>query len=379
MKILHLSDSALPDWRIQKSASSSKKRGDLIYFGGPKISGPNNTGFDKLYEISWSSHAKNKLPYYWNLVKKQMTQVIREVRPDIIHAHNIFSAKMASEIDYCSMIYDDHEYWSMIGLIKMEANTHRDRKKSDHQNSFANLYKKFVIKYLDRRFTKIWGKIEKDLISRYPTITVSDPIMRDFLQFGKKIFLVPNYPRWEEIENLPEPVYHTTLSSLYAGVRPRGAASLRHMNMNGFFDLFEQGNIGKLIVLGWNKSTTTNISYKGLLNRSQMYKEMQGNSIGFIPFQKHWFHRFISPNKAYEYAHAGLLVWFTSSLTCISHDLKEHCISFDNYEDLLIKVNMIRTDLDNIFSRRVKSYFYARNNLLWEKFEANIFASYKIS
>jgi hypothetical protein len=32
-------------------------------------------------------------------VKKQLEKIIRQVRPDIVHTHNLFSAKMMSEFD----------------------------------------------------------------------------------------------------------------------------------------------------------------------------------------------------------------------------------------------------------------------------------------
>jgi hypothetical protein len=104
---------------------------------------------------------------------------------------------------------------------------------------------------------------------------------------------------------------------------------------------------------------------------------MHNNSIGVIPFKKHWFHRYISPNKAYEYAHAGLLVMYTSDLTPISDHLQGHCIPFEDYEDLKNQLHHLTNDLESLYSKRINSYRFAHTNLLWENFENNIYESYK--
>lgn len=377
MRILHLSDSALPDWRIQKSASSSKKRGDRVYFGGPKVLGCNND-FDQTYEISWTWQTRNKIPFYWNMVQKQMAKMLKEIRPDIIHAHNIFSAKMVNEINDYPLVYDDHEYWSMYAKIKIEAYRHYQNTKGRKSLSARESTKRLIIDFLNSRFERIWSKAERQLVQKYPTITVSKTIFNDLRKIGKKIFLVPNFPKSDEIINIREPTFHKKISSVYAGIELNNPVKSLHMDLHGFFNLFDRNKIGKLSVLGWNRPSTENVVYLGYLNRAQMYNEMYKNSIGLIPFKKHWFHQYSSPNKAYEYAHAGLLVMLTSDLKSVAENLSEHCVLFDSYKDLVDKLNNIGTDMDDLYTKRLRSYHYARSNLLWEKYENNIFESYKV-
>ena len=130
MRILHLSDSSLPDWRIEKAAISSKNRGYEVYFAGKKISPNYQSIFEKNFVINWTSRARNKFPVYWSNLKKQMKKIIAEVRPDIIHAHNVFSAKMAKEIDSYPVVYDNHEYWSIYlkRQLEADASTHKSQK-----------------------------------------------------------------------------------------------------------------------------------------------------------------------------------------------------------------------------------------------------------
>jgi len=376
MRILHLSDSSLPDWRIEKSALSSKNKGYSIFFGGKRVSS-HQTIFDKVYEISWTSRSRNKFPYEWYVLKKQMMNVIKDVRPDIIHAHNVFSAKMARDIGDYPLVYDNHEYWSVYLKRQLEADVISKDLGKSNLHSYKNIIKNLIKDYIKRRYVTIWSKLEKELIRDVPTITVSDTIIADLKKIGKKIFLVPNFPLFKEIEWIGEPVYHQSLSSVYAGVEPKGSVRSLHRNLEGFVDIFENDDIGKLYIIGWNTSSTRNVHYRGFLDRTKMYNEMRNHSIGIIPFKKHWSHVFISPNKAYEYAHAGLFVMSTSGFSPVFEILQGHCLSFDNNHDLKNKLSYMDKNLDELYSKRLKMYQFARNNLLWEKYENNIFKSYK--
>jgi hypothetical protein len=41
------------------------------------------------------------------------------------------------------------------------------------------------------------------------------------------------------------------------------------------------------------------------------------------------------------------------------------------------KVKNLLSNSEEVFSRRIKTYEFARNNLLWENYENNIFEAYK--
>ena len=55
--------------------------------------------------------------------------MLREARPDLVHAHDIFAAKMISEFGV-PFVYDNHEYWSEYSKILADAN---------NRNAFRNL------------------------------------------------------------------------------------------------------------------------------------------------------------------------------------------------------------------------------------------------
>ena len=108
MRILHLSHESLPDWRVEKSAIMSSKLGHEVIFAGRKPSNDySRKTFSKICEINWTAKARMGIPFYWHSVKRQVQRIIKQVNPDIVHAHNIFSAKMISELEL-PYVYDDH-------------------------------------------------------------------------------------------------------------------------------------------------------------------------------------------------------------------------------------------------------------------------------
>ena len=108
-----------------------------------------------------------------------------------------------------------------------------------------------------------------------------------------------------------------------------------------------------------------------------MISEMLNVSFGLIPFKKHPFHYYMSPNKAYEYAHAGLLILSTNSIKPIFDELKDNVIGFEDYDDLTHQLKYFKTKPDEVFSKRLKTFEFARQHILWENHEEYILESYK--
>jgi glycosyltransferase involved in cell wall biosynthesis len=183
---------------------------------------------------------------------------------------------------------------------------------------------------------------------------------------------------YSEVKDFEKPHFINSLSSVYAGVEARGDITPAHRKMDGFISTFLENDIGNLTIIGWNdKSTSDKVRYTGFLSRQDMFREMFNHSIGLVPWKRHWTHSFVSPNKAYEYAHAGLVVACTSSMNVIKQLLKEHCIAFDDYEDMAEKLIYFKENLDELYKRRSKIFDYSRENLIWEKNEKFITEAYK--
>jgi glycosyltransferase involved in cell wall biosynthesis len=369
----------LPDWRIEKSAATDSRLGHEVVFAGMK-SNYEGSIFSEVFLIRWTPRARRGLPFYWQAVKKQLEAVLKETRPDVVHAHNIFSAKMVSEFGI-PFVYDDHEFWPIYVKRQSEGS------KQDHLNTrvFSRAWPRTIIRksvrdFLTSRAIKLWTKWEREIVSSHPTITVSDQIAEQLRTNyrAKNVFVVPNFPMYSEVKDFEKPHFIESLSSVYAGVEARGYITPAHRKMDGFISTFLENDIGNLTIIGWNdKSTSDKVRYAGFLPRQDMFREMFNHSIGLIPFKRHWSHVYISPNKAYEYAHAGLVVLISSGFEPVKQILKEHCISFDDYEDMAKKLTYFKENLNDLYDRRLKIFDYSRENLIWEKNETFITEAYK--
>lgn len=335
------------------------------------------TNFSEIHEVTWTAGARRGIPFYWNSVRKQVKNAITNTNPDIIHAHNIFSAKMVSEFGI-PFVYDDYEYWSRHARVIAEAEFG-----DDDEGGLAATIRKIKRRLLTGRSIKLWTRWEEEIVLHHPTITVSEQIAEGHrLTSGgpSKIFVVPNYPLLSEVKDVSQPEFHENLCSVYAGSDGNATQRYKNRNLDGLFDLFNKSSdIGCLEVIGWTQEQNSNVKFLGYLPRKQMFSEMSHNSIGLIPFKKHWSHAYLNPNKAYEYAHAGLFVLCTSSLETIISTLKENCMVFDDYDDLASKLRYFRHALPDLYERRIRIFEFARKNLIWENEEKHIFEAYQVA
>ena len=205
----------------------------------------------------------------------------------------------------------------------------------------------------------------------------SKTIAVDLSHLGKKIFTVPNFPMKSELEYIEKPKMHNDLSSVYAGTAPYLGSITPFKNIDGFIPLFEKYDIGVLNIIGWKSDYSKNVLYHGFLNRKEMISEMSNNSVGLLPFKKHPFHYYMNPNKAYEYAHAGLLILSTNSIKPIFDELKDNVIGFEDYDEMIQQLKYFKTKPDEAFSKRLKTFEFARQYILWENHEEYILEAYK--
>jgi glycosyltransferase involved in cell wall biosynthesis len=382
MRILHLSDTGLPDWRIEKSALTGIKHGNEVAFAGGPVGDATSGPFNKFFLILWTAKARMGIPYYRHVVKKQIQRILEDFRPDIIHAHNIAAAKLISD-SKCPFVYDDHEYWSQHAklLIEIEREARIERFRNGLAEFIQNIPMMLRRVLINRYCVSVWSSWERDIVSMQPTITVSHGIANDLRAIGRtnKVFVVPNFPLAEETAEVTiQP--HTHLSSVYAGKDGPGSLKYPHRNIDGLVEMFEsRGNIGSLSILGWtDPKRSQNVHYAGFLPRKEMFAEMSRHSIGLLPWKKHWQHEFVSPNKVYEYAHAGLHVLCTSSLKEVRTNLRDNCMTFDSYEDMAAALEYLSGNMEVVYQKRRRTLDFARANLLWEKFEEEILRAYSI-
>jgi len=375
MRILHLSDDGLPDWRVEKSALTARKNGHQVFFAG-RLNTVTDSVFSKVHSINWSAGAMIGIPYYYHRVKKQIERLVGLVKPDIVHAHNIGSAKISHELKL-PIVFDDHEYFKMLSLVNAENIKFRDNKGSN--SGFSRAISDMKLSFISRKSISTWTKWETELVSSVPTITVSEQIANDLSKMMdsniKDIFVVPNFPMEVETTEFTEPQDHENLSCVYAGGDSKHK-QVTNRDISGLAELFMNQEIGNLTIIGWEAESSKKFRATGFLPRKKMFYEMFQNSIGLIPWKKHWSHPFLNPNKAYEYAHAGLFVMLTSDLTSVVHTLVDNCLTFEDYDDMVLKLKYFKSNMNEVYEKRLRIFNYAKNNLIWEKYEKNIIDAY---
>jgi glycosyltransferase involved in cell wall biosynthesis len=378
MRILHLSDDGLPDWRVEKSALTGKKAGHEVYFGGRLDNNAKSTIFSEIHRINWTAGAMVGIPYYYHRVKRQIEKLVKQLGPDIIHSHNIGSAKISHDLGLPA-VFDDHEYFGMLSRVNAE-----NIKLQNTQNlksGFDRIKQNMKASFISQQSISNWTNWEKELVLSLPTITVSEQIANELREVAdgktKEIIVVPNFPLEAEI-SFKEPQDHGHLSSVYAGGDSKHK-QVTNRDISRLTNLFADNDIGNLTIIGWEHAESSE-KYKatGFLPRDKMFSEMIQNSIGLIPWKKHWSHPFLNPNKAYEYAHAGLFVMLTADLRSVVSTLEDNCLTFEDYEDLASKLEYFRSNTDELYERRLKIFNYARKCLIWEKHEQKIMDAYKM-
>jgi hypothetical protein len=377
MRILHLSDDGLPDWRVEKSALSAKKKGYEVFFAGRLNNVPQSTVFSETYPIKWTAAAMIGIPYYYHRVKKQIEKLVKQVRPDIVHSHNIGSAKISHHLGL-PMVFDDHEYFRMLSLVNAE--NIKFQNGVQLTSGLKRTIQRMKLSFISRESISNWTKWEKELVSSVPTLTVSEQIAQELAMDrdgGKEIFVVPNFPMEAEATEFSEPKSHKYLTCVYAGGDSKQKQATNR-DISGLTNLFVDNDIGNLTIIGWEAESSEKFKATGFLARDKMFNEMSQNSTGLIPWKKHWSHPFLNPNKAYEYAHAGLFVMLTSDLTSVINTLGDNCLTFRDYDDLASKLEYFKTNMDDLYEKRLKIFNYARTNLVWEKHDKKILDAYKL-
>jgi glycosyltransferase involved in cell wall biosynthesis len=373
-KVLHIHDSNLDDPRIICAAMTGAKNGYEPHFCGIQTGKLMENDVFKSY--TWlKSGAKefvskrlfnNKLDRHWHFfpypinairLEKELKQIAEEIRPDIIHAHNIFIAYHCHYLGI-PMVFDDHEFFSL-------------------QITTMTNYKGYKRKIKQN----MWRKKEMMLGEHHPVITVSTPISRYYEQFANRVYTVPNFPMQDEIN--PE----MTLNSLAGQSKDivsayLGADSVSDPNpvrdIAGLHDLFTKRRVGKLYRIGVDSPDNEIIKSFGYVPMRDAYHILTNHChIGLIPWKRHWFHPYCCPNKSFEYAHAGCLPMITDDFVFLIDVFSTHCDITGNYDEMARKLEYYNDNREELDKRRLNLVRYAKNHLSWENKEHLILEAYR--
>ncbi len=326
MRIVHLSHNGMPDPRVEKTALTLKKRGHtLVFVGGQSIRFQNLNAFDETHFMPVGDMLA--LATSRSLAKVWRT-LLKELRPDLIHVHNIVAARYVLSFDG-PVVYDDHELWSEQRWL------HRP---------------KGVLRKLARqpyvRLVPFWERL---LVRKYPTLATNENAAAVLRRKGARwVGVTRNVPTREMVASLP--IEQPRSGVVYVGGDFDLPAFNPHRDMTGLRNQVEL-------------DVVSGLPHREMLERICRYE------VGLTPWHEHPILPFKDQNRNYEYLHAGLQVFVNRQIATNFRD-DPYVHGFDDYRDLQERLER-RTHVDP-----TEIAAHARERYLWEQQEHVILDAY---
>lgn len=347
--------------RVERCAYTDVKNGHQCYFAGLSVNKTlDETLFTSSFYIPWRPLAKLHFPYFWNKLKGKVKEAINKFKPDIVHSHDVFAAKACHELGV-PMVFNSHEYWSEETIVKVV------------KRGLSPLWLKHYV--VQRYGLGLWSRWQNEIVGDgTPTLTVSPMIVSKLKEVGKYIFFLPNFPSKDEVEKIVFYEKNKNLSFVYVGGDV--TTKTQHRNITWIFDSFKKIPC-ELTIIGDKKfEGFGNIKSLGFLQHDAMLNELTKYHVGLIPWKPHSYHHYCLPNKAAEYAHAGLLLMVTSKLTSVKTLFGDYCYVMPgtDLETFLKPFLQIKDEIEVKGRKLIK---FAREQIIWEMYEQNIERAYE--
>jgi hypothetical protein len=316
MKILHISDTGLPDPRVERMALTMRDEGhDLFFLGGRDARNQYLSAFTEANMIPLGNGPEIALD--WR-VKRRWIKAIDEVNPDVVHAHNVLVGHFLLDTEYPT-IFDDHENLSRQRFVFMS------------RTWFKRNAARILLHYIPK-----W---EIEMAKRYPVLTTVEGATLLYRNYTTKIGIVSNMPFLREVEWLENPPDRKGL--VFMGNDFSQPKFIPMRDMTGLRGLLDFDIINEL-------------------PHHEMMMKLATYRIGLIPYLPHPFQLDACPNKAYEYLHAGLQIVFNGNFSHLfSNNPFVH--TFNDYSDIVDVIKSIpEIDPWDIM-------LHARENYIWDK------------
>ncbi|MHA1942950.1 MAG: hypothetical protein ACW96M_01005 [Candidatus Thorarchaeota archaeon] len=293
----------------------AKQRGHKMFFLGMGTeTEPNLDVFEKIRMVRSINNRQAALD---KSIRSEWADVVREIDPDVIHASDIIAAKFSSETGF-PMVYDDREYWSMQRI----------------QYETWPFWKRIAI----RPFTEAIPIWEREIISRYVTITVSEGIASEHRRISSNVFVLGNYGLLIEFEGLP--VNPKREGVVFVGGDMSRKTFAKHRDLTGI---------------------TEHLTFDALSGfpRNELYRRLSKYRFGLLPFRPSPYHKYSNASKTFDYLNCGLQVIMTQMLY-EAHGNLPYTYPFQDYDDLPRVIETTEyVDPADIIE-------YSHKNLVWE-------------
>ncbi len=385
LRVAIISDSSLPDARVERTALIYSHvfnlESYLIAPGKPSIIETIvkrlglNPPLHFVEGFRFHKLARVGIAKYYNRVMDGFKKMLREIDPDLVHAHNIFVAKIVSDLGY-DFVLDDHELYSLkiMGRIK----------------------KTKLLGYLKSKAKSfIWRRWEKELSERAKYILVVSNWMKNYYEDvydTEKVSVVPSFPMLIELEVADRMSIDNSLINMINSEDNRlrityvGSDPIR--KKFPYTDLeYMVPIVKKLIdkidfyIIGIReaKQIDSNIWSLGYVEHLKLLNVLRRMNVGVCAWLPHPLHVYINPNKAYLYAHAGLIQVITSTLKEVIRYIGDFSVIINDpinelekvLIDLYHRVNeleSLRSDIIDFARRKLvlDNYFSIFNKILKE-------------
>ncbi len=188
-RVLLVTHSLTPDKRIDQEAMSLVEAGYEVYL---ICRGKKKDKIPEFYKEIFLVHLTRKqMAYFPGAVRKarmKYTELIENVKPDIIHANDLPAANIVRKIipKGVKFIYDDHEVWELYYKLYAE-------RTADWFKKIQRKYLQLIAKYLSRKVMK-----QADLV-----IFVNEYWVKFYKKKGinpNKIIFIENFPMKKDID-----------------------------------------------------------------------------------------------------------------------------------------------------------------------------------
>jgi len=360
-KILVISEDGLPDIRVEKEIYTLIKHGYQVYFIGhyKGLTGVFDDLFkDKLrvYSIKWGKLTNLLIPIHRYFVKKKISKLINEIKPDVILAINPIAFYFVKDSSI-PVVFDYHEIWSIM-LKELEING-------------------FHRKIYHWRRKKVYEWLEESLIPDSNIIVVSERRAKFIIEKynPRRVFTLRNYPSRLEFENFNfEYLDCSTRVFTYVGreLLKYGGLKIRdlRLTLDVLKTLWSKHRNFKVVVLGASGSTYEFIDAKGFVKHKEIYSYTSRSHYGILSFKPSTFNPMHETNKCYIYAVSGAIPIITSDMLDTIDKINGYSIIVDAQDynsDLTRKYEeLLSMECDEVNKLRYNVFNYARSNLYWE-------------
>ena len=356
MKILHFSNEGLPDTRIDRYASLFKDNKDtkVFFCGGlPKYANYKNIFYDQIINLPATPKHQLEVPFFYRAYKNAFKRIFLEINPNVVHAHNFFSAKVCFDL-HIPYIYDDHEYWK----LQVKART------KEKNSKFS---KRMLTNF---RFNRLISKNEKKIIENASAvITVSDTIADEHKAYNENTYTISNFPA--SYEDILIPSARSNLNKLKVLLITNYSSTTERISADKYIKSLSLHDTD-LTVIGKVPPKFQNVTYLGYIPHIDLIKIIPNYHIGLQTFhgdkKEVGYFKYSSPNRVFLYLHAGLIPVIHEEMTYLRKILNDFSIVVNDETQLAEIIPKFANNDDFIQNSPRKTQVFARQYLMFDSY-----------